>query len=177
MPRWFLFLSTFLLLYKTIFFLAFFTSPCASYSYCCLFLTTLVFMALGSATHSLTPMTDTLLRGNKFSSDDELPMSPRVLLKRLHINYWKYINIPRRSGGSLASWALYSIPWFLPQFVVTSQRLVLVVWFCSSLMPSVSTFRKFLYNPLVHVKHRRCVNLFASCCFSLPSAFPTWQET
>jgi hypothetical protein len=52
-------------------------------------------MALGSATHSLIPMTDTLLRGNEeFSSDDELPMSPRVLLKQLHINYWKIYKYP-----------------------------------------------------------------------------------
>ena len=94
-PRLFLLLSVSLLLQKIIFFLAFFTSPCPSFSYCSLFLTTLVFMALGSATHSLIPMRDTLLRGNEeFSSDDELPMSPRVLLKRLHINYWKIYKYP-----------------------------------------------------------------------------------
>jgi hypothetical protein len=71
-------------------FLVFFISPVPSFSYYCLFLTTLLFMALRSVTHSLIPMTDTLLRGNEeLSSDDELPMSPRVLLNRLHINYWK----------------------------------------------------------------------------------------
>ena len=95
LPFLFLFLSTSVLLYNIVFFLAFFTPHCSSFSYCSLFLTTLLFIALGSATHSLIPMTDTLLRGNEeFSSDDELPMSPRVLLQRLHINYWKIYKYP-----------------------------------------------------------------------------------
>jgi hypothetical protein len=33
------------------------------------------------------------------------------------------INIPSRRGWNLASWVLKSIPWFLSQFVVTSQRM------------------------------------------------------
>jgi hypothetical protein len=33
------------------------------------------------------------------------------------------INIPSRRGRNLASWALNSVSWFLPQIAVTSQRI------------------------------------------------------